>query len=144
MLEIKDLDAKTMLDGFCTKPSLESLKGFEKTGSNLEEALAERRRFLSDRLAQGAVWGKIAYKDGKPAGWIDCFPADIDGWVTIGCINVEKSVRGQGDRRCVDESRYRGMQEQGGRRSNGRCNGVGAHAEGLFCKVWLRRYERAA
>lgn len=96
MLEIKGLDAKTLIDGFCASPSPEDLRSFEKTGSNLEEAHAERRRFLSDRLAQGTVWGKIAYKDGKPAGWIDCFSTDLDDWTVIGCIVVQTSTLGHG------------------------------------------------
>jgi GNAT superfamily N-acetyltransferase len=96
MLEIKDLDEGTMLDGFCIKPLPLVLENFEKIGANLEKAQAERRRFLSDRLTQGRVWGKIAYKDGKPAGWIDCFPTNLDSWAVIGCIAVKKSLRGQG------------------------------------------------
>ncbi|MBN2379581.1 GNAT family N-acetyltransferase [candidate division WOR-3 bacterium] len=96
MLEIKDLDEETMLDGFCTGPDPKERGGFEKTGANLEVATAERRRFLSDRLAQGKAWGKITYKDGKPAGWIDCFTTNLDSWSVIGCMWVEKSLRNQG------------------------------------------------
>jgi predicted N-acetyltransferase YhbS len=113
MLEIKDLDEKTMLDGFCAKPSPEALKSFEKTESKLEEALAERQRFLSDRLTEGTVWGKIACRDGEPLGWIDCFPTDLDGWVVIGCIIVQTSVLGQGIadalmKAVIDEAKNRG------------------------------------
>jgi len=113
-MEIKDLDTKTMLDGFCTKPSPGFLKGFEKTGSKLEEALAERRRFLSDRLTEGTVWGKIAYKDGLPVGWIDCSPAELEDWVVIGCIDVEEGYSRQGIGKAlmeaaIEEARRRGL-----------------------------------
>jgi GNAT superfamily N-acetyltransferase len=114
MLEIKDLDEKTIRDGFCTRPYPGTHKSFEKTGSNLEEALAERRRFLSDRLIEGTVWGKIAYKKGEPAGWIDCFPADLEGWVLIGCIDVGEGFRRQGvgsalTKAIIEEAKKRGV-----------------------------------
>jgi GNAT superfamily N-acetyltransferase len=114
MLEIKDLDEKTIRDGFCTRPYPGTHKSFEKTGSNLEEALAERCRFLSDRLIEGTVWGKIAYKNGEPAGWIDCFPADLEGWVLIGCIDVEEGLRRQGvgsalTKAVTEEAKKRGV-----------------------------------
>jgi GNAT superfamily N-acetyltransferase len=118
MLEIKNLDAKTMADGFCTEPSPEGLEWFKKAGStesDYEEALAERRRFLSDRLAQGAVWGKIAYKEGKPAGWIDCFPSDLKDWVVIGCIIVNAGFTGQGIGRALMEAVVNEAKKRGAR-----------------------------
>jgi predicted N-acetyltransferase YhbS len=114
MLVIKDLDEGTMLDGFCTKPDLEEHGGFKKTEADLKEAVAERRRFLSDRLAQGTVWGKIAYKDAEHVGWIDCYSTDLKGWVLIGCIMVQKTLRGQGIggalmKAVIEEAKKRGL-----------------------------------
>lgn len=112
MLVIKDLDEGTMLDGFCTTLSPEDC---EIPESRDKEAKAERRRFLSDHLAQGTVWGKIAYKDGKPAGWIDCFTTNLDGWAVIGCIAVEESLLGQRIGRAllealVEDAKKRGLE----------------------------------
>jgi GNAT superfamily N-acetyltransferase len=114
MLEFKDLDEGTMLDGFCVKPSHEWVEWNKERRSNLEEAQAERRRFLSDRLAEGTVWGKIAYKNSKPVGWIDCFPTDVDGWAVIGCMGIEEGFGGQGIGRAlveavIEEAKKRGL-----------------------------------
>jgi GNAT superfamily N-acetyltransferase len=113
MWEIKDLDAETIADGFCVAPYAGAVASFERTGSNLEEALAERRRFLTDRLAAGTAWGKIAYEDGVTVGWVDCFPAGVDGWVTIGCVAVARGAGGRGIgtalvNAVVEEARARG------------------------------------
>jgi len=104
MLEIKNLDKSTIMDGFCVKPTVSMEDGFSKTETNLKEALLERKRFLTVRLTEGRVWGKITYKDGEPVGWIDYFPTDLSGWLSIGCIDVEVNFRKQGVGRALMEA----------------------------------------
>ncbi|MCK4396074.1 GNAT family N-acetyltransferase [candidate division WOR-3 bacterium] len=104
MLEIKNLDERTIIDGFCVKPTFSMEDGFSKTETKLEEAMLERRRFLIDRLVEGRVWGKIAYKDDEPVGWIDYYPTDLSGWLSIGCIDVEESFRKRGVGRILMEA----------------------------------------
>jgi len=55
----------------------------------------ERRRFLLWNLKNGKVRGKIAVEGGKGLGWIDYYPRR-DGWIRIGCIDVDKECRRRG------------------------------------------------
>jgi GNAT superfamily N-acetyltransferase len=72
-------------------------------------AVEERKKFLLWRLNKGKVWGKIAVESGKGLGWIDYYPRE-DGWVSIGCVLVQKEDYGHGIGRalvnaCLDDCR---------------------------------------
>ena len=112
MLKIKNLNEKTIFDGFCVKPSVSMRTGFSQTNSKLEEALHERHRFLSERIAEGRVWGKIIYQENESVGWIDYYPTDLQGWLSIGCIDVEEKNRGHGIGKalieaCIDDCKVK-------------------------------------
>jgi len=55
----------------------------------------ERRKFLLWKLRDGKVRGKIAVEGGKRLGWIDYYPRS-DGWIRIGCIDVDEESGGRG------------------------------------------------
>jgi len=69
------------------------------TEENVSQALCgreggreERRKFLLWNLKDGKVRGKIAVEGGERLGWIDYYPRS-DGWIRIGCIDVDKESR---------------------------------------------------
>jgi len=72
------------------------------TDENVSHALCgreggreERKKFLLWMLKEGKVRGKIAIEGGEGLGWIDYYPRS-DGWIRIGCIDVDKGSRGRG------------------------------------------------
>ena len=84
-MEIVDLTAENVSQALCC----ESYGGYHDGG------VEERRKFLLWKLRDGKVRGKIAVEGGKRLGWIDYYPRS-DGWIRIGCIDVDEESGGRG------------------------------------------------
>lgn len=117
MVQILDLTHENLwhIASFCMKdPEKEEWysKGDEE---RIREAWRRKHSFLQKKLAQGAR-AKIAYKNGKPVGFIEYYPIEITNLeiagkdiMAIWCINVAENERRKGIggellQACLDDS----------------------------------------